>query len=361
MRYGADQLGGLKLMNVGSDVVTATDAQQWYATGLPGRFLCNYGPTEATVTCFLHPVPAEPDARPVSGTLPIGRPVPGTRAYVLNADLQLVPVGVPGELCLGGVRLARGYHARPALTADRFVPDPFAASPGERLYRTGDLVRYQSDGTVEFLGRIDQQVKIRGLRIELGEIEAALLRLPVVREAAVVTVPAPAEERRIAAYLVCQPGAEPSVADLRSELRTVLPEYMVPSLWTMLDQLPVTSSGKLDRKALPAPTQPTVDIGVPPRNPTEQVITEIWQQVLDRNEIGVQDDFFALGGHSLLATRVLAQLRATFAIDLPLRRLFEATTVAELAGVITTAVEEDIAQLSDAQVAELLSREGADR
>lgn len=362
MRYGAGRLTALKLMNVGSDVVTAADAQQWYATGLPGRFLCNYGPTEATVTCFLHPMPAEAAAQSAGGTLPIGRPVAGTRAYILDADLQLTPAGVAGELCLGGARLARGYHARPALTADRFVPDPFAASPGERLYRTGDLVRHLPDGTVEFLGRIDQQVKIRGLRIELGEIEAALLRLAAVREAAVVTIPGPSGDRQIGAYLVCQPGAEPSVADLRGELRALLPDYMVPSLWTMLERLPVTSSGKLDRKALPAPSQPAAaDIPVPPRNPTEQAIAEIWQQVLSRDQIGVRDDFFALGGHSLLVTRVLAQLRSAFAVDIPLRRLFEATTVAELADEVTRAVEEDIAQLSDAQVAELLSREVADQ
>ncbi|MGH3379847.1 MAG: amino acid adenylation domain-containing protein, partial [Actinoallomurus sp.] len=244
------RLRQLKLMNVGSDVVTVADARRWAGTGLPGRFLCNYGPTEATVTCVLHPVPGDlPGARD-EATMPIGTPVPGTAAYIVDGDLRLVPAGVPGELVLGGIRLARGYHDRPALTAERFVPDPFGATGG-RLYRTGDLVRHLPDGTIEFLGRIDQQVKIRGFRIELGEIEAALARHPDVRSVAVVARHVGPGERRLVAYLVCRPGGALDVAGLRAHLLDLVPEYMVPAHWVTLDELPLTPSKKVDRKALP--------------------------------------------------------------------------------------------------------------
>ncbi|MFF1422985.1 amino acid adenylation domain-containing protein [Streptomyces sp. NPDC058280] len=356
------RLTGLKLMNVGSDVVTVADARRWAAAGLPGRFLCNYGPTEATVTCLLHPVGTEPAEEQGASALPIGRPVSGTRAYVLDADLRPVPVGVPGELCLGGVRLARGYHGRPELTADRFVPDPLATEPGQRLYRTGDLVRHRPDGTIEFLGRIDHQVKIRGLRIELGEIEAALVRHPAVQEAVVVAVDVAPGDKRLAAYLVAQPdSAVPAVSELRSHLGELLPEYMIPSLWVTLDALPLTASKKVDRKALPDPVLLRTDGGreyVAPRDPAEEAVARIWCEVLGLARIGAMDDFFASGGHSLLATRVLARLREEFAIELPLRRLFEATTVAGLAEAVSEALEADIAQLSDDEVAGLLSREG---
>ncbi|WP_030345991.1 non-ribosomal peptide synthetase [Streptomyces sp. NRRL S-1022] len=355
-------LGSLKLMNVGSDVVTGLDARRWAETGLPARFLCNYGPTEATVTCLLHPVPEPPAEGDAAGALPLGRPVPGTRALILDADLRPVPVGVPGELYLGGVRLARGYHRRPDLTADRFVPDPFATEPGRRLYRTGDLTRHRPDGTIEFLGRIDHQVKVRGLRIELGEIEAALARHPALQEA-VVTAPQTAPgERRLAAYLVARPGSPvPDVAELRAHLGALLPEYMIPSVWVPLDAFPLTASKKIDRKALPDASAALAGAArehLAPRDPVEEAVAAIWSEVLGVRRIGVQDDFFALGGHSLLATRVLARLRETFAVELPLRLLFEATTVARLSEAVSEAVEADIAALSDHEVAGLLAEEG---
>ncbi|MER6688139.1 amino acid adenylation domain-containing protein [Streptomyces minutiscleroticus] len=355
-------LDSLKLMNVGSDVVTGLDARRWAETGLPARFLCNYGPTEATVTCLLHPVLQTPARGDAAGALPLGRPVPGTRAYILDADLRPVPVGVPGELYLGGVRLARGYHRRPDLTAERFVPDPFATGPGGRLYRTGDLTRHRPDGTIEFLGRIDQQVKVRGLRIELGEIEAALARHPALQEA-VVTAPQTAPgERRLAAYLVARPGCPmPDVAELRGHLGALLPEYMIPSVWVPLDAFPLTASKKIDRKALPdasaAPAGGAREY-LAPRDPAEEAVAAIWTEVLGLERIGAQDDFFALGGHSLLATRVLARLRETFAVELPLRLLFEATTVARLSEAVSEAVEADIAALTDHEVAGLLAEEG---
>ncbi|MGV9263363.1 amino acid adenylation domain-containing protein [Kitasatospora sp. NPDC003701] len=355
-------LSGLKLMNVGSDVVTGLDARRWAQTGLPARFLCNYGPTEATVTCLLHPVSELPGEGDEASALPLGRPVPGTRAHILDADQRPVPVGVPGELYLGGVRLARGYHRRPELTAERFVPDPFTEEPGRRLYRTGDLARHRPDGTIEFLGRIDQQVKVRGLRIELGEIEAALARHPALQEA-VVTAPETAPgERRLAAYLVARPGSPmPDVAELRGHLRALLPEYMIPAVWVPLDALPLTASKKVDRKALPDASAALAGGArehLAPRDPAEEAVAAIWSEVLGVERIGVQDDFFALGGHSLLATRVLARLREAFAVELPLRLLFEATTVARLTEAVTDAVEAEITALTDEEVAGLLAEEG---
>ncbi|MEU6074077.1 amino acid adenylation domain-containing protein [Micromonospora sp. NPDC047074] len=354
---GDDRLRHLKLMNVGSDVVTVADARRWAATGLPGRFLVNYGPTEATVTCLLHPVTGDPAGERAEAALPIGRPVPGTRAYVVDEHLNLVPVGVPGELLLGGARLARGYLARPGLTADRFVPDPFGDGPGGRLYRSGDLVRHRPDGTIEFLGRIDQQVKIRGFRMELGEIESALAEHPAVRAVAVVARETQPGEKGLVAYLVGRDGSPPAVGELRAHLRDRLPDYMVPAQWMVLDALPLTASKKVDRRALPAPTPVRADPGrayEAPRTALEETVADIWATVLEVDRVGVHDDFFDLGGHSLLATRVLAHLRQSFDIDLPLRLLFEQTTVTDLAGAVHTAIENEIARLSDAEVAELL-------
>ncbi|MFC5286433.1 amino acid adenylation domain-containing protein [Actinokineospora guangxiensis] len=351
-------LSTLRLVNVGSDVVTVDDVNLWSDSGLPGRFVCNYGPTEATITSVLHwPVPADLTGDRAAA-MPIGLPIPGTRAVIVDADLRPVPLGVPGELCLGGVRLARGYLDRPELTADRFVPDP--DGDGTRLYRTGDLVRHRPDGTIAFLGRIDQQVKIRGFRIELGEIEAALVRHPAVREAVVVArgvAGAAPGDKRLCAYLVC-PDGDPGIGALREHLRDLLPEYMVPSLWTTLPELPMTASKKIDRKALPDPVAGG-DAGFrAPRDPAEEAVAEIWASVLDREAVGIDDNFFALGGHSLLATRVLAQLRAAFGVDLPLRLLFETTTLADLAAAVADAVAADVASLSDEDIQELLAKDG---
>ncbi|MEU3416032.1 amino acid adenylation domain-containing protein [Streptomyces sp. NPDC006658] len=363
VRPGDERLRGLKLMNVGSDVVTVDDALAWTATGLPGRFLCNYGPTEATVTCVLHPVPTAPAGRG-EAALPIGRPVPGTRAYVLDGAGDLVPVGVPGELHLGGVRLARGYHRRPGLTAEKFVPDPFGDVPGGRLYRTGDLVRYRADGTIEFLGRIDQQVKLRGFRIELGEIEAVLAQHPGLRQVAVVARDVRPGDRRLVAYLVPRGDGGPDVTELREWAGRRLPSYMVPSLWTTLPELPLTPSKKVDRKALPQPATTSELLERPyqaPRNPTEEIVAEVWAEILGIERIGVDEDVFVLGAHSLLATRVLARLNAVFDVELPLRCLFEATTVAALSQVLLEALEAQIAELTDQEVAALLAEEGEDR
>ncbi|MFC5289946.1 amino acid adenylation domain-containing protein [Actinokineospora guangxiensis] len=359
-----DKLVDVKLMSVGSEVVTVADAQRWAATGLPARFMCNYGPTETTITCMVNAVVGDLADERGTASLHIGYPIAGTRAHVLDADLRPLPVGAPGELCLGGVRLARGYLDRPALTAAQFVPDPFGDEPGARLYRTGDLVRYRPDGAVEFLGRIDQQVKIRGLRIELGEIEAALAEHPDISAAAVLAKEITPGDKRLVAYLEWDRADEPDIGALREHLRGLVPEYMVPAAWITLPALPLTSSKKVDRAALPDPTPDQLGgrEHVPPRDPAEEVVAEVWAEVLGVARVGAFDDFFELGGHSLMATRVLARLRAALAVDLPLRSLFDATTVAELAAVvtdlITAEVDDEIDAMTDHEMSELLSGKG---
>ncbi|MBV9788066.1 MAG: non-ribosomal peptide synthetase, partial [Chloroflexi bacterium] len=272
--------------------------------------------------------------------IPIGKPLSNTTAYVLDPQGQPVPVGVPGELYLGGVSLARGYLNQPALTAERFMPDPFSPISGSRLYRTGDLARWLADGTIEFWGRADTQVKLRGFRIELGEIEAVLRQHETVRDAVVLaredTSPG---DLRLVAYVVPHPESTPTPTELRSFLRASLPEYMVPSTFITLDQLPLTSSGKVNLRALPAPERgrsAQAATLTPPRTPTEQTVATLWQEVLKLEAVSIDDNFFELGGHSLLATQLIARLRTTFQVDLPLRHLFTSPTIAGVAQTIET-------------------------
>ncbi|WFE36500.1 non-ribosomal peptide synthetase [Micromonospora sp. WMMD975] len=340
VRHRDPRLSRLRLVHVGGEVVTHEDARLWHAAQLPGRFVCAYGPTEATIVSLTHPVSAA-EVTPGRTPLPIGRPVPGTRAYVLDDDLRPVPTGFVGELCLGGERVSRGYHDRPRLTADRFVPDPFGELPGQRLYRTGDHVRQAADGTVEFVGRVDGQVKLRGLRIELGEIEAALATHPEVRAAA-AAVHGDDGDRRLVAYVVPHAGATPSPALLRRHLADRVPDYMLPGAWVTLDRLPLNASKKVDRAALPPPSAADVDDSaaeVAPRTEVEQAIAGAWAQVLGLPSVGVEHDFFAVGGHSLLATRLLARLRDLFGLEIPLRALFEATTVSAQAAMLERLAE----------------------
>ncbi|MER7618495.1 amino acid adenylation domain-containing protein [Nonomuraea wenchangensis] len=284
---------------------------------LPGTGLHNlYGPTEAAVDVTWHPYePGEP-------LVPIGRPVANTRLEVLGPDGRRVPVGTPGELCLGGVQLARGYVGRPALTAERFVPDPYGP-PGARLYRTGDVARWLPTGEVQYLGRTDFQVKIRGQRVELGEIEALLAADPAVRAAVVVL-----RGDRLVGYVVPE-GDEP--LDLAPALRRRLPEHMVPTAWVRLDALPVTANGKLDRAALPDPGESGRAPYLPPRDPFEARLATLWEETLGVDAIGVHDDFFALGGHSLLALRLTMRLRKELGREVPLSAVLTAPTVALLA------------------------------
>ena len=263
--------------------------------------------------------------------MPIGGPIQNLRLHVLDPRLRAVPVGVPGELFLGGVGLARGYLRRPALTAERFVPDPFGPA-GSRLYRTGDLARWRPDGTVEFLGRIDGQVKIRGLRIELGEIEAALREQPGVADAAAVVREDVPGDRRIVAYVVG--GADQ--AALRTALKRRLPDYMVPSAFTALDALPLLPNGKLDRRALPQPQRGRDETAqyTAPRPGSQATVAAVWAEVLRVERIGVDDDFFDLGGHSLLAAQVIAKLRKTAGSRVSVLDLFKNPTVSALAALL---------------------------
>ncbi|MEW5929980.1 MAG: amino acid adenylation domain-containing protein [Gemmatimonadota bacterium] len=288
----------------------------------------NYGPTECTVICTSGRVKAE-GARAPS----IGQPVDNMRVYVLDPGMRPLPPGVPGELYVGGVQLARGYLGRPGQTAERFVPDPLSSEPGARLYRTGDWARWLADGTLEFLGRQDAQVKVRGFRIELGEVEAALRRLPAVTDCVVMAREDVPGDRRLVAYVVGGTDAEA----LRTHLRRMLPEYMVPSAFVPLARLPLTPNGKLDRKALSVPAHARVDReAAAPRTPVEEVLAGIWAEMLRLELVGVEESFFDLGGHSLLATRMVSRVRELFGVELPLRALFEGPTVAEMARQVET-------------------------
>ncbi|MFZ6028539.1 MAG: amino acid adenylation domain-containing protein [Chloroflexota bacterium] len=289
-----------------------------------------YGPTEAAVEVTYWDCPSQ---GPVS-VVPIGKPIDNLKIYLLDGALQRVPVGVPGEIHIGGVGLGRGYWNRPELTAEKFVPNPFTQEPGQRLYRTGDLARYLPDGNIEFLGRMDFQIKLRGFRIELGEIEAALNAHPLVQQAVVLAI-GEGTDKRLVAYWVCKPGDANEARPLQAFLQEKLPVYMQPSTYVVLDRLPLTASGKVDRRALPVPETVRPDLKealVLPRTATEEILAGIWSQVLKLPQVGVNDNFFDLGGHSLLATQVISRLRQAFQVELPLRVLFEAPTVAGIAG-----------------------------
>ncbi|WP_063795849.1 non-ribosomal peptide synthetase/MFS transporter [Streptacidiphilus griseoplanus] len=294
----------------------------------------HYGPTEATVGITVHEVPAGPPPEEAAGTTPIGRPLPGARCLVLDGGMQPVPPGAPGELYLGGDRLARGYLGRPDLTDERFVEDPHGP-PGGRLYRTGDLARWRSDGTLEFLGRSDHQIKVRGYRVEPGEIEAALTDLLPGVTQAVVLARGEGVRQTLVAYLERPGGTElPPPAELRARLLEVLPDYMVPARWVALEQFPLQAHGKVDRRALPEPEDAPVTGHEPPATLEEQLIAGMWAELLDLPQVGATDDFFDLGGHSLLATQVVARLRRAFperAAPIGLMDLFQHSTVRALA------------------------------
>jgi len=328
----------LRQLLAGGDVLSVSHVQRFLRAAPACRLINGYGPTENTTFTCCHAL--APDA-PLGPSVPIGRPLANTQVYVLDPWLQPVPIGVPGELYTGGDGVAVGYLNQPALTAERFIVNPFAELTGSaRLYKTGDLVRWLPDGTLEFLGRIDQQVKLRGFRIDLGEIETILARHEAVQAAVVVAQPTPgvAGEKRLIAYVVLATpwstltGAEEAVAPLlRPYLQRQLPDYMVPVLFLPLAQLPLSPHGKVDRQALPAPapTQwPAVMGATPCQTPTEELLAAIWSEVLGVTTVGRADDFFALGGHSLVATQVVARIATTFGVEIGVRTLFEAPTLA---------------------------------
>jgi amino acid adenylation domain-containing protein len=339
------RLAGLSTLVLGGEPLTAPVAAAWR----PGRRLVNtYGPTETTVMVTTGAVDADGHRAP-----PIGRPVPGARTYVLDAALRPVPVGVIGELFIGGRPVARGYGHRPALTAERFLADPFAAD-GSRMYRTGDRVRWLPDGRLDFAGRADQQIKLRGFRIEPAEVEAVLTGHAAVREA-VVTPFGDAEDRRLVAYLVPARPADgiPSAAELREHLRRSLPEFMVPAVFTELSAIPLTPNGKTDLTALPTPDAArTGQPGefVAPDGEAEETLAGIWSQVLGLERVGAEDNFFELGGHSLLATKVISRIRTVLGIDLAVAALFDHPTVRTLASVVEARILDEIDGLSDDEV-----------
>jgi hypothetical protein len=295
-----------------------------------------YGPTEDTTYSTAERV------RRGEGRAPtIGRPIANTKAYVLDARQEPVPVGVIGELHLSGDGLARGYLNRPELTAEKFICAPFSGAWGGRMYRTGDLSRHIRDGRIEFLGRADHQVKIRGFRIELGEIESALALQEGVREAVAVARDDESGGKRIVAYVVPEPGKTIFVSELRRGLREKLPEYMTPSVFVQLEALPQTPNGKVDRKALPAPSGDRPDLGreyVAPRTPTEDLVAGIWRESLGLELVGVHDNFFELGGHSLLAAQIVAKVSEAVHTEIPLIAIFESPTIEGLAAVVERAV-----------------------
>ncbi|WP_437688559.1 amino acid adenylation domain-containing protein [Sorangium sp. So ce176] len=297
------------------------------------RLLNAYGPTETTVTATVSNLSAAADPRD-AWAVPVGRPLANTRAYVLDPAGQPVPAGVVGELYLGGQGLARGYWARPELTAERFVPDPFADRPGERLYRTGDRARWRADGQLEFAGRVDHQVKLRGFRIEPGEIEARLGEQPGVREAVVIVRQDRPEEQRLVAYVAASADVSPEA--LRRALKEQVPDYMVPSAFVVLEELPHTPYGKIDRRALPAPAAPSGEAAAP-RTEAEAALAGIWAELLGRQAVGVQENFFELGGDSILALQVVSRARAA-GLSLTPRQIFQHQTIADLAAAAAAAL-----------------------
>jgi acyl-coenzyme A synthetase/AMP-(fatty) acid ligase/acyl carrier protein len=331
----------LKTLFCGGETLSA-DLVGRVSTALNIEIVNLYGPTE---TCINATFWAHSPEKQTTG-VPIGLPTANLKVYVLDPYLNPVPVGAPGELYIGGRGLARGYLNRPELTAEKFIPNPFAKqndgtpvyrvypSPGDRLYRTGDLVRFLPDGNLDFLGRIDNQVKLRGFRIELGEIESILNQHPGVRQAVAIVKQERTGDSRLVVYLIPNPEASSDPAALTEYLKARLPAYMLPSAFVFLDAMPLTTSGKVDRRALPATAtvhSPNLSSQDVPRTPLEQVLAGIFSQVLGVQSVGLYDNFFDLGGHSLLAIRLNSHITDVFKLEMPLRSIFEAPTVAELA------------------------------
>jgi amino acid adenylation domain-containing protein len=332
----AEAPGGLALRAL----LTGGDRLQRAPRGGLGYAVVNhYGPTESTVVATAGLVESGPGG---PAPPPIGRPIANTQVYLLDRRGQPVPVGVRGELYIGGVGLARGYINRPDLTAEKFVPNPFAREAGARLYRTGDMCRYLPDGNIDYLGRGDEQVKIRGFRIELGEIESVLSQHDVIRECVVIAGEGAAGDKRLVAYVVAKPGAGVEAEGLRQFMAGRLPTYMIPSAFVALEQIPLTPNGKVDRRALPAPDLSDLRperAFIGPRDLLELRLTQLWEELLGVRPIGVKDNFFELGGHSLLAVRLMSRIHQTFGRELPLSTLFQNATVESFAGVLREEAE----------------------
>jgi len=376
IEHHLEQLVAVRQVLAGGDILSVKHVREFLAQPDKSVLINGYGPTENTTFTCCYPMVTPSQ---LSESVPIGRPIANTQVYILNAHLQPVPVGIPGELYIGGDGLSRGYLSRADLTAERFVPNPFVGTrfiaserdlspsltspqPGERLYKTGDLVRYTADGTIEFLGRLDYQVKLRGFRIELEEIEAALGQHPAVKQAVVVVFEDEGKDKHLVAYVVGNDATATELSQdiLRAHLQEKLPSYMVPAFIILLDVLPLTRNGKVDRRALPSPEfgQPDSKEGhVAPRTQIEELLAEIWREVLKCSSAGVHDNFFEVGGHSLLAMRLIAQVRETFQVEMPISSLFEAPTLAGLGRLI----EERLRQDGGSQVPPLRKRRQAEQ
>ncbi|HET9284715.1 MAG TPA: amino acid adenylation domain-containing protein, partial [Candidatus Angelobacter sp.] len=320
-----------EVITAGEQLQITPAIQQLFRQNQDAVLVNHYGPSETHLATFYT---LRGDSSNWPKLPPVGKGIANAQLHVLNAWLEPAPVGVSGELFIAGAGMARGYLNNPDLTAERFLPNPFSYKAGDRLYKTGDIVRWRKDGELEFLGRIDGQVKIRGYRIELGEIESVLRQHPSVEQAVVVVQQDESRQKRLIGYVVLR--QQITSDELREAIQNRLPEYMVPSVFMVLKSIPLTPTGKTDRRALPAPVPETgeKETYVAPRTPTEQLLTQVWTDVLGRTQISMDDDFFALGGHSLLATQVISRIRKVFQIEVPLRRLFEAPTIAKLAKVI---------------------------
>ncbi len=359
-----EALRGVRQLLIGGEALSMPHVRRALALLPDTQIINGYGPTETTTFACCYRIPrALPDEW---SAMPIGLPISHSSAYVLDERMDPAPIGVPGLLWLGGAGLARGYLCRPALTAETFVPDPFGDAPGARLYRTGDLARVRADGAIDFLGRRDGQLKVRGFRVEAGEVEAALVAHPQIKEAAVVLRALGPDDRRLVAYVVTIDGDALDIDAVRRCARERLPEFEVPSLIVVLPALPRTSTGKLDRRALPDPAERAeTSAGTPPRTPLEAVVLAIWQTVLETGPIGVHDDFFTCGGHSLLATRIVSRVRDACGVSLPLRTFFEQPTVAGLAQAIERLRTPDRAEppplIRGAGAREGVAREGDER
>jgi amino acid adenylation domain-containing protein len=334
MRMG-ELPASLSVVNLAGEPLTRNLVQRIYDQPFVSHVVNLYGPSEDTTYSTCAWVSREAN-QPVT----IGRPIANSQIYLLDASMQPVPLGATGEIYIGGDGLARGYLRRPQLTAEKFVPDLFSQSSGKRLYSTGDVARYLANGEIEFLGRLDHQIKLRGFRIELGEIEAALESHPSVSECAVLMREDTPGDQRLVAYLVAHEGSVPAPNELRALIKKKLPEYMLPSVFVMLEEMPLTLNGKIDRKRLPMPDQTREAIGqfVAPRTAVEEILSGIWMQVLGVKQVGVRDNFFEIGGHSLLATQVISRVRETFRTEISLRSLFEAPTIEALAGHVEAAL-----------------------
>ncbi|MCL5997211.1 MAG: amino acid adenylation domain-containing protein, partial [Chloroflexi bacterium] len=331
----------LKTLLVGGESPSVEKLRQWANLTQPHRFLNAYGPTEATITTTVYQIICNTENLENLARVPIGLPIHNTQVYVLDRQLQPVPIGVAGEIHIGGAGVARGYLNRPELTAQKFIADPFNSQPGAQLYKTGDLACWRPDGQLEFLGRTDDQIKLRGFRIEPGEIEAILSQHPSVRTAVLMAHETDDGDKRLVAYIVPADGQAINTGELRTFLKAMLPEYMLPSVFLTLETLPLTPNGKVDRRALQARPLPAPDGRAasgetypPPHTPTEEILAGIYAEVLRLERVSVRDNFFERGGHSLLATQVVSRVREAFQIELPLRALFDHPSVVALGACI---------------------------